>query len=98
MLGVYPASGRGIAPDDESPAAAPVVLISDLVNDQSDRIFLAHDHGLGQCLREIDAKEPTIYRKPAEKNEPATAEAKAAATPAKSAESPETGGPAAAAL
>ena len=31
MLGVHPVSGRGIAPDDERPAAAPVVLISDLL-------------------------------------------------------------------
>src|SRR6185436_5878048 len=31
MLGVHPVSGRGIGPDDERPAAAPVVLISDLL-------------------------------------------------------------------
>lgn len=39
-----------------------------LVNDQSDRIFLVNDRGLVQCLREIGAVEPTLYRqtKPAE--------------------------------
>ena len=31
MLGVHPVSGRDIAPDDERPAAPPVVLISDLL-------------------------------------------------------------------
>jgi outer membrane protein assembly factor BamB len=33
-----------------------------LVNDQSDRIFVAHDNGLVQCLHEIGANEPTMYR------------------------------------
>jgi outer membrane protein assembly factor BamB len=35
---------------------------STLVNDQTDRIFLVNDRGLVQCLREIGAAEPTIYR------------------------------------
>jgi hypothetical protein len=37
-----------------------------LVNDQTDRIFLANDRGLVQCLREIGVNEPTLYRKPTE--------------------------------
>jgi outer membrane protein assembly factor BamB len=50
-----------------------------LVNDQSDRIFLVNDRGLVQCLREIGAEQPTMYRapeptdgEPAEGAEPAT--------------------------
>lgn len=35
-----------------------------LVNDQSDRIFLVSGRGLVQCLREADADQPTMYRKP----------------------------------
>jgi outer membrane protein assembly factor BamB len=35
-----------------------------LVNDQSDRIFLVNDRGLVQCLHEIGAVEPTLYRQP----------------------------------
>jgi hypothetical protein len=35
-----------------------------LVNDQNDRIYLVNDRGLVQCLREIGAVEPTVYRKP----------------------------------
>lgn len=46
-----------------------------LVNDQTDRIFLANDRGLVQCLREIGANKPTLYRKPTEL---ATADAEAA--------------------
>jgi hypothetical protein len=46
-----------------------------LVNDQSDRIFLVNDRGLVQCLREIGAVEPTLYRKE-EPSEPPAAEAK----------------------
>ncbi len=32
-------------------------------NEQSDRIFLVNDRGLVQCLHEIGAVEPTMYRK-----------------------------------
>ena len=39
---------------------------STLVNDQSDRIFLVNDRGLVQCLHEIGADQPTIYRTPHE--------------------------------
>jgi len=35
-----------------------------LVNDQTDRIFLANDRGLIQCLHEIGVSEPVIYREP----------------------------------
>jgi hypothetical protein len=38
--------------------------LSTLVNDQSDRLFLVNDRGLVQCLREIGATKPTMYRKP----------------------------------
>lgn len=44
-----------------------------LVNDQTDRIFLVNDRGLVQCLREIGAVEPTIYRQPPAKEEEAPA-------------------------
>jgi outer membrane protein assembly factor BamB len=49
-----------------------------LVNDQSDRLFIVNDRGLVQCLHEIGAKEPTMYRHP-----PAP-QAAGAAKPAKS--------------
>jgi outer membrane protein assembly factor BamB len=49
--------------------------LSTLVNDQSDRIFLVSNRGLVQCLREIGATEPTMYRhaapKPAAGEKPA---------------------------
>ncbi|HYO23733.1 MAG TPA: PQQ-binding-like beta-propeller repeat protein [Lacipirellulaceae bacterium] len=35
-----------------------------MVNDQTDRIFLVNDRGLVQCLREIGANAPTMYRSP----------------------------------
>jgi outer membrane protein assembly factor BamB len=54
-----------------------------LVNDQTDRIYLANDRGLVQCLREIGANEPTLYRKPTEM---AAADAEAAAVEAEAAE------------
>jgi outer membrane protein assembly factor BamB len=38
--------------------------LTTLVNDQTDRIFLVNDHGLVQCLHEIGANEPTLYRQP----------------------------------
>lgn len=38
--------------------------LSTLVNDQSDRLFLVNDRGLAQCLREIGADKPTMYRRP----------------------------------
>ena len=38
--------------------------LSTLVNDQTDRVFLVNDRGLVQCLREIGAEQPTLYRKP----------------------------------
>jgi outer membrane protein assembly factor BamB len=56
--------------------------LSTLVNDQSDRIFLANDRGLVQCLREIGVTQPTFYRTP-----PAPGDA--AATPTASGEEPE---------
>ncbi len=34
-----------------------------IVNEQSDRIFLVSNTGLVQCLHEIGANEPTLYRK-----------------------------------
>jgi len=48
-----------------------------IVNEQSDRIFLVSDTGLVQCLHEIGANEPTLYRKMATEEEaekPAPAE------------------------
>ncbi|MCA9232022.1 MAG: PQQ-binding-like beta-propeller repeat protein [Planctomycetales bacterium] len=36
--------------------------ISALANDETDRIFLVSDRGLVQCIHEIGANEPTIYR------------------------------------
>jgi len=38
--------------------------MSTLVNDQSNRIFLVNDRGLVQCLHEIGADKPTMYRQP----------------------------------
>jgi hypothetical protein len=38
--------------------------LTTLVNDQTDRIFLVNDRGLVQCLHEIGANEPTLYRQP----------------------------------
>ena len=38
--------------------------LTTLVNDQTDRVFLVNDHGLVQCLREVGAVEPTLYRQP----------------------------------
>jgi hypothetical protein len=38
--------------------------ISTVVNDQSDRLFLVNDQGLVQCLHEIGAQTPTLYRQP----------------------------------
>lgn len=35
-----------------------------IVNDQSDRIFLVSNHGLVQCLHEIGASQPTMFRRP----------------------------------
>jgi outer membrane protein assembly factor BamB len=58
--------------------------LTTLVNDQSDRIFLVNDRGLVQCLREIGAKEPTMYRAPEPTDE----------TPAEGAETPTTAAPA----
>jgi outer membrane protein assembly factor BamB len=40
--------------------------ITPLVNDQTDRLYLVNDTGLIQCLREIDAAEPLLHRKPTE--------------------------------
>jgi len=54
-----------------------------LVNDQSDRIILVTDRGLVQCLREIGAEQPTMYRAP-EPTEDAAAESDA--TPAEATE------------
>jgi len=52
--------------------------LSTLVNDQSDRVFLVNDRGLVQCLREIGATEPTLYRQPAAPEAPPTAPAEEA--------------------
>lgn len=41
-----------------------------LVNDQTDRIFLVNDRGLVQCLHEIGATAPTVYRAPLAKVPP----------------------------
>jgi hypothetical protein len=38
--------------------------LSTLVNDQTDRLFLVNDVGLVQCLHEIGAEQPTLYRHP----------------------------------
>ncbi len=38
--------------------------LTTMVNDQTDRIFLVNDRGLVQCLHEIGANEPTLYRQP----------------------------------
>ncbi len=35
-----------------------------LVNDQTDRIFLASEAGVIQCLREVDLKSPVVYTPP----------------------------------
>ena len=45
---------------------------SALVNDKSDRIYLINDHGLVQCLHEVDATQPTWHR--AAQTSPAEAE------------------------
>jgi outer membrane protein assembly factor BamB len=45
-----------------------------MVNDQTDRVFLVNDRGLVQCLREIGAEEPTLYRKPVEPATPPAAD------------------------
>jgi len=50
-----------------------------LVNDQSDRIFVVNDLGLVQCLREIGATQPTLYRQPPPP--PTDSEAEPAAAP-----------------
>ncbi len=57
-----------------------------MVNDQTDRIFLVNDRGLVQCLREVGAIEPTIYRQPAAPEAEGDADAEGAA-PAKPADS-----------
>ena len=56
MLGVHPVSGRGIAPDDERPTAAPVVLISDLLWRNR---FGSRSDVLGETLT-IDGRAHTI--------------------------------------
>lgn len=38
--------------------------VTTMVNDQSDRIFLVNDRGSVQCLHEIGANAPTLYRQP----------------------------------
>jgi hypothetical protein len=38
--------------------------LTTLVNDQSDRVFLVNDRGLVQCLHDVGAEEPTLYRQP----------------------------------
>jgi outer membrane protein assembly factor BamB len=40
-----------------------------LINDQNDRIFLVNNVGLIQCLHEIGASEPVIYKQPAGETE-----------------------------
>ena len=65
-----------------------------LVNDESDRIYLVNDRGLVQCLREIGATEPTLYRKPTEVAAPGS---KPAAKPGEEASPFEAEAPAAAA-
>lgn len=57
-----------------------------LVNDQSDRVFLVSDRGLVQCLREIGAKEPTMYRAPEPTEDEPPAEAEDATAPTAEAE------------
>jgi outer membrane protein assembly factor BamB len=49
-----------------------------LVNSQTDRLYLVNDVGLIQCLHEIGAKEPTIYRVPPTLKPPAVAKTGAA--------------------
>jgi hypothetical protein len=67
-----------------------------VVNDQTDRLFLVNDRGLVQCLREIGAVEPTLYRKPAEvvAAEEAAAAAAAEEAPTEEAAAPEATEPA----
>jgi outer membrane protein assembly factor BamB len=66
--------------------------LSTLVNDQTDRLFLVSDGGLVQCLHEIGADAPTVYRQPeapaAEDAPPAAPGAEAAAAPAEEGEAP----------
>jgi outer membrane protein assembly factor BamB len=50
-------------------------------NEQSDRVFLVNDRGLVQCLHEIGAVEPTMYRKIPKIKEQLAEPAEAAATP-----------------
>jgi hypothetical protein len=61
---------------------------STLVNDQTDRIFLVSDSGLVQCLHEIGADAPTLYRQP--DAPPAAPGAEASAAPAEEGEEPAT--------
>jgi len=53
-----------------------------IVNDQTDRIFLVSNRGLVQCLREMDATEPILYRKPASEENTPDEKAGAEETPA----------------
>ena len=50
--------------------------IGAIVNDQTDRIYLVNDRGLVQCLRELDAAEPILYRKPLGKKKASDKKAK----------------------
>jgi outer membrane protein assembly factor BamB len=66
--------------------------LSTLVNDQTDRLFLVSDSGLVQCLYEIGANTPTVYRQPeapaAEDMPPVAPGAEAAAAPAAEGKAP----------
>ena len=73
---VYASDERGHLLILESASGRPVGRLkvaegtTTLVNDQTDRIFLVSDRGLVQCLREIGATVPTMYRTPTPKAPP----------------------------
>lgn len=73
---VYASDDRGHLLILESATGRPVGRLTvaegttTLVNDQTDRIFLVNERGLVQCLREIGATTPTVYRAPVAKAPP----------------------------
>ena len=73
---VYASDERGRLLILESSTGRPVGSLpvaegtTTLVNDQTDRIFLVSERGLVQCLREIGATAPTVYRAPVAKAPP----------------------------
>ena len=78
--------GRMLVIDSETGARIDVIDISShpirLMNMQTDRIYLANETGLVQCLHEIEQVEPIDYLQPLEPVAPAAEEDKAAAQPA----------------